>query len=384
MKYIVAIKSKDQLNFLLRKDDELKIYLNETSFDGKLTWKEIEKKISSFNCKVILQWDILMREVQLKNTIKFLEKNKILDKISAVSVYDMGAVNYIKRERPDLAIHLIMGNSGHNRESLLFLKQYLKDQLKRFILSSLLSVESYKNFKDIKVEKETLGLGSVLLYASPRRMLSSYKKGENIVAYADTIDYPQKNLPIKETIHGTFMYNNRDLSLFNYIDEIENYGIDYLLLNPRDQFYPNMMEFYELLTSSREDINLFLKKYYPCKLFSGFYKINRTDKVFSRLPKLRNRKSPVVGDNSVYMGEVIEYIKGHHIGLHLKNKESLCLGDKLRFYTPDGIIKTKEVVKMFNSKGDNINKVNYGDIVFIENVSGVTVRSSVYKVLDER
>lgn len=329
------------------------------------TLLDLTQKIKKNNGKAILEWDLLHPENTLPEALKIFEKLPLHD-FSAIRIQDPGLVHLIKNKYAWLPIQLILETGNHNFEALNKWEEYLGSQLERMVLSNELSKEHLEKYaKKLKTPLEVLAFGRILLFYSPRKLLSPLEKTNTIkdfiFASGTSEESPHSGFPIIENSHGTFMFNVKDLSLLDNLNEISDMGIIHGRLDLR-------------FDNSIEKLND-LKHYKgPRPLVKGFYQINKTDVLFS---KLKNRKTNRKDEN--FLGVVVDVERDKGIAILVKaTKFNKNENTQLKIITPEGKVKNLERFSFRNSVNETVVSALEGDLVICSYINGVTVKSQVY------
>lgn len=111
-------------------------------------------------------------------------------------------------------------------------------------------------------------------------------------------------------------------------------------------------------------------------MIKGFYNINKTDVLFT---KLKNKRIQRLDDN--YVGEIVDVERDQQIALVVKSKTlSIKIGDQIQLVTPEGKVKTIELKSLLDTS--KVAKTNAGtnEIVLIPYISGVVAKTQVYLI----
>ncbi|MEC7183945.1 MAG: U32 family peptidase [Bdellovibrionota bacterium] len=324
----------------------------------------------------ILSWDILMTE-NIFQKVELYLKDVPLEIFSAIRVQDPGAVEFLKSKYPDIPIHLILETGHHNFESISGWIEHLGVQLKRIVLSLELPKKTLQLFlSKIPCETELLGLGRILLFYTPRNLLSpSFSlKEEFIEVTGASSETPHKDFPIIENRHGTFMYHPKGHNLLEHASELKGMGLNFLRFDLRGEECIPLLE--KVGPILRSGINLSnVKDYFSQKCIQGFFKANKSDVLFK---KLKNHRIQRKDEN--YLGEVVEVVKKNYVAVLLKNpKENVSLNDELEFKTPEGRVKTQKAYFLRNALLEDVEMGTHGEVVFVPHMSALSVRTAVYK-----
>lgn len=365
---VVEIEKLDKLGV-----DEIIVSTRELSRFAKNTYEELLSFISykkNIKAKLILEWDILMQEGLFAKTAFFFERLP-LHEFSTVRLQDPGAINLVKDKYPWLKIQLILETGNHNLVGQKRFIEFLGPQLERLILSNELSKEHLiKYCKEISVPIEVLVFGRILLFYSPRELITPVinKKNDYIEIKGTSEESPHTGFPIIENVHGTFMFNVKDLSLIEHLDELNETGVAAVRYDFR---YDDFFEKAHVILNN--DLAINEKIIGPRPFIKGFYNINKTDVLFV---KLKNRK--IARSDQGYIGEIVDVERDKQLCLLLKNNIEFNEFSKIKIITPEGKEKIVKNYSTKNSRGDLQLEFKKEEIALISYISGVTVKSQVY------
>ena len=329
----------------------------------------------------VLQWDILLTENNFEISIKILN-NLPLSKFAAIRVQDIGAAEWMRNERSKIPIHFIVETGNHNLEGLLRWHEYFGQQLQRFALSNELPISSLNNYcHTLSVPCEILSAGRILLFYTPRKLLSNYKKSKNSLDFIEKIlvpsDQQQRKFRTLENQHGTFMFHNKDLFLLDFIPELQNIDMKVMRLDFRHmEIKPEWIKKIDrLLESFDKQIVKSLKSKWPSKITRGFFCANRSDLAIDRI-KNPHRKDH--GENLV--GCVVEAVKEKH--LIILTRKSFHSGKSLLGITPEGrecIISTDSIQ---TTDGQPVSELESGSLYQVPHFKYVTPETLLYVCSD--
>ncbi|MGI4992938.1 U32 family peptidase [Halobacteriovorax sp. GFR7] len=358
---------------------------------GKLSVDDMAQAISSLKSEGIafsLEWDILMTETRFgmykQQFLKYADLG-----FKSIRLRDPGAVNFCLNEFPNLKIDLLLDTGGHhNLNSIKVWKKLVGDRLRKIVLSIELSSSVIKDFcQEIHswgVETELLVFGRILLFYTPRNLVSPLYSDESLEdnyleVSGSSEESPHKGFPIVENQHGTFMFNTKDQFLLEYIDELKECGVNDLRVDTRH------LENNNLLSDVVALINAFdktkakeVKDQFGNSTTRGFFHVNKSDVLFKKLKNKRTQRQ-----DEGFLGEVVDVVKKSHMAILIKGMRAeefaLKVGDELRLNTPDGKVKTTKVHKITHTNGSETDSAKTGELVLIPHVSGVSVKTMAYK-----
>ena len=329
----------------------------------------------------VLQWDILSTEHTFRHCLTLLNRLP-LAKFHAIRVQDLGAAEWIRQEHPELPLQLIVESGNHNIIGLQRWAEYFGPQLQRLVLSTELPKSALIEYsKILTVPCEILTVGRILLFYTPRKLLSSQNISINSPDFLEKKlvpgDQPQRQFPTVENQHGTFMFHQRDLFLLDYLPELQNTSLSVLRLDLRhlDLSANWLIKMTELLESFDKEKCTALKSAWPTKITHGFFRANRTDLAIERI------KNPHLKDHGeTLVGYVVEAVKDAHL-IILARKTFLC-ANTLQGITPEGReceIATKDIQ---TTDGQPVTEIVSGNLYQVPHVKYVTAQTLVYSRYD--
>ena len=321
-----------------------------------------------------LQWDILANERMIQQGAEFLESLP-KEYIEGIRVEDRGIAQFIKEHYSQTKILLITETGNHNLSALQAWEAYFGNQLKRFILSTELPFSTIGNYcSQLQTPCEILGLGKILLFYSPRHLLSPVVEKRNSTDFFSAYAINEEHQPLYtiENQHGTFVFHHSDLFLLDLLPELSKIGLQYLRLDLRSQNTFSLLEEISFLFQRfDQESALQIKEDWPQKTIRGFYKFNRTNLPLKRLTNrhLQNR-------NEFFIGQVIESQKGEYIVL--MTKKIFHLEDELLLITPDGKETSIVVRQIQNTRRENVQSANPPGIWILPYVKHSMTKTFVY------
>lgn len=331
---------------------------------------------------VVLEWDALNVEEKFREATKIIERLPLHD-FKAIRVQDPGAVEFVKTHFPWLKIQLILENGNHNLIGLKEWSSYLGSQCERLVLSNELSREKLSAYaRELSVPLEVLTFGRILLFYTPRKLLSPLEvniallSNKFIEAFGSSEESPHSGFPLIENRHGTFMFNVKDLYLLDHLYELEEMGISHARIDLRfdDLFNTEIESLLKLFKGEVPESELTLKKNSIRPMIKGFYNINKTDVLFT---KLKNKRTQRQDQN--YIGEIVDVERDVQLALMIKttglDRNALL---SLKFITPEGKEKIVQLSWVKSSLGIEIETAEKNDLVLIPFTSGVSVKTQVY------
>lgn len=357
--------------------DEVILGMREYSRFGRLdaaTFIKLAGDATRLGMRVIFDWDILMTEGTFSKTIA--ELPVYLELADAVRVQDPGAFFWALKHS-SLPIHFVAESGNHNLEALAGWCEAAGARMERIVLSIELSRDSIREYcEKLPVPCELLGLGRILLFYSPRSLLTPLNPekigvNEDIEALGESEESPHKGFPVLENRHGTFMFHIKEFCLIDYAQDLKSLGLSWLRIDQRfneRNFTPEAVK-----VVNREAMFETFKAEYPAELMRGFYHVNKSDVLFPKLKNMRlqNRQ----GD---FLGEVLEAEKGSHLAILIKNPRGFKVGDKFTIVHPKGEIFEGEVRSLRNVNLEEVSTIGQDDLALIPFINGVWVKSQLF------
>ncbi len=337
---------------------------------------EFSKRARELRLKVIFEWDILMTE----NTFAKLASEIVpfLDFFDSLRVQDPGALEWGFKNTTK-PLQFIAENGNHNLPGLQGWIEHVQGRMERIALSIELPKNKIEEYaKILTVPCELLGLGRILLFYTPRQLLSPLSEDkfayhEEISAVGESEESPHKGFPIVENRHGTFMFHIKDFCLVDYAQELKTLGLGYFRVDLRFSEFAQLKEVKTLTDNFNETIFGEFKEKYPQDLMRGFYLVNKTDVLF---PKLKNHRLQARGGD--YIGEVLEAEKGSHLAIFVKNAKGLRKSDKLKIVHPKGEVFEAIIYSLRNLSLEEVDYIEPQKTAVIQYMGGIWVKSHVF------
>jgi len=325
--------------------------------------------------RTVLVWDLLADDTALANGAALVRRLLELP-IDAIRVQDPGIAAYVARAFPQLQLQLILEVGNHNRGGIEAWIRHLKPA--RVVLSNEIPLKTLASFCTyLGVETEILALGRLLIFYSPRQLVTPVEEDEvhdphGVLQRFATEAVSGKHFPIVENRHGSFMYYEKDLFLVPHLSEIEAAGLTHVRLDLAPYEEAVLQPLVAYLAGGQEADLASLKSFLAPRLTRGFFKSNRTDKQFARLtnPNLAFR------EDLAFVGTVVETAKKKYTAIH--TQVSLSVGDTLCFAIPEGSLLAHEVHWLRDGAGNPVAQAEAG-LWLMDHVRGVSAGSMVYR-----
>lgn len=379
MKLTTYAKNLHELN-ILKDQGFTEVILEPKSLArfGKLSHDEFIKlsgRAQELGLRVLLEWDILMTEDVF--IIKLDAIKELIPFVNAVRVQDPGAFNWIL-ENTDKPLQFIAENGNHNLNALEGWIDLSHGRMERVILSIELSKTTIQEYvQKLTIPCELLGLGRILLFYTPRPLLSALipdkiSINEEFAAIGESEESPHKGFPIVENQHGTFMFHIKQFCLIEYAQELREMGLCHLRIDQRWEESCLTEISCLMLKFETARFEAFKQRYHQ-DLMRGFYLVNKTDVLFPKLKNSRLQKRE--GD---YVGEVLEVEKGSHLAIMVKNPRGLSGRDCIKILHPKGEVFESKIYSLKNLDLEEVNHVPAGNVALVQFVGGVWVKSQVF------
>lgn len=195
------------------------------------------------NKRVYMTLNMIPHNKELAQLPEYIEKIKELN-LDALIISDPGVFAFVKKEIPEMEIHISTQANNVNWASALF---WAEQGAERIILAREISRDELKEISQKtkgKVDLEYFVHGAMCISYSGRCLLSNYFVGRDAnkgdCAQSCRWQYhlveekrPGEYYPIKENEKGTFIMNSRDLNLAAEIPELIELGLSSLKIEGR-------------------------------------------------------------------------------------------------------------------------------------------------------
>ncbi len=216
------------------------------AFAGNFTWEELARALSLVHTqgkKFYLTLNILPYEDELPALIDTARRAGEMG-VDAVLVSDLGAFLALRREVPELPLHISTQANTLNAEAARF---YWEHGAERIVLARELSLSRIAALRDSlppALEIEAFVHGAMCMSYSGRCMLSDHLtgRGGNRGACAQPCRWeyalvekkrPGEYWPIEEDRRGTYLLSAYDLNMLSHLPELIRAGIASLKIEGR-------------------------------------------------------------------------------------------------------------------------------------------------------
>lgn len=368
--------------------DEVILHPKECARLGRLPLADCEAQAHEWfarGVRPVLNWDVLQTEADFQRTCQQLRQLNWTS-FSALRVQEMGAMQFALDEL-NIPLHLILETAHHNWQAIEALLDYAKDRIERVVLSLELPKETVADYTQKLhqrgIEVELMGLGPLLLFYTPRKLLGVRFEDEFtpewIESLATSEESPHSGFAVVENQHGTFMFNPKDHGLIDLLDVVAEVGLDWLRLDlsgvQERALHQELAKLWDGMMKGERERGAQLKERYPKKLFRGFFGANRTDRLF---PKLKNSRLQKRDDS--FVAEVVDAAKDSHVALIVRDRQGLLKrGDRLMGLSPEGRERQIVVKSLRNSRGEEVESLSFGQIGLMPWTGGMVRKTMLYR-----
>lgn len=363
---------------ILKKNGFSKFIISSKTFNrfSKLTEIEVNQlaqniKNDNSTFEISFEWDVLLTEDQFKKSV--LKISEIdFSVFDSIRVQEAGAVYWCYHNIKNIRLDLILETGNHNLRAVKAWHTFLNYRLGKIVLSNELSREQLRHYcEQMNIPFEVLVFGRILLFYSPRSLLAPLVdvKKEYIETFGTSEESPHKGFPLIENSHGTFMFNVKDLSLLDNLDDLKEIGVKVIRYDFRfDQMIQHCDQVISYKKKSADGILPGDRPY-----IKGFYNVNKTDILFSKL-----KNSRVARVDQHYLGEVLDVEKSGFLTIKIMKDINILGPIDLKLITPEGKLKEINASKFLNLKKEVVTKFINEDLVLIPYVSGIIAKTQVY------
>ena len=329
----------------------------------------------SYGKKVHMTLNIYAFNEDIDNLYKTLDIIKEA-KPDALIVSDFGILNVIKRELPEIALHISTQTNTLNYEAVKYWRDF---GAKRVILARELSIEQIRTIREKvpDIELESFVHGSQCVSFSGRCLLSDYMtNGERQANHGGCAQpcrwsyklleetRPGEYFEIEQNDRGTHILSPKDLALINYIPQLIEAGVDSFKIEGR--------------TKSLYYVSAVAKTYR--KAIDNYYSGIQDDSLFDELLKVGNRGYTTgfylnKPDGNGYSYDISKGLAGADFLFEVRDKKDNLLqvkiknkiktGDEIEMISPDEMFKTK-ILKIYNFDMEEQEVGNTNDDVYVE------------------
>ena len=374
MQFNTFVSSINDLNRCVNAPNLQEVLLQPTILarQGQLSQQQTQSLASTaaeYGLRPVLVWDILMPE-QVMNQICQQLTEWDISKFAAVRVADPGAAWWLKTHHPNIALQLIVETGNHNLEALRGWCDLFSDSLERLILSIELPKKKLIEYcQALPVACEVLGVGQILLFYSPRSLLSPHLLDsdseqkfplQTIVSSEDSNNRPLRTL---ETVHGTFMFLDKDQFILEQLEGLQQGGLHTVCLDLRHFGRDGDVAVdVDKICSQILTDPVSLRKNWAKPTQSTFFKGNRTTSMF---PRMKSKHKLVQYRQDVGLAEVLAGESGNYVVFQSLRSFAVAQIEKIIIPTGEEIEIPEEIV-FRNLNGDVVESCDREQILITD------------------
>ncbi|MCB9092258.1 MAG: U32 family peptidase [Halobacteriovoraceae bacterium] len=322
--------------------------------------------------KISLDFNSLVLQKDFSKLIEIFNKTTRKMPLSSVRAQDPGIIEYLYSQT-NFPIVLNLETGHHNWQSIESWVDYLGDRIEKVVLSPELPKEKLflyaKKLQEKGVRSEILFIGPLLLFYSPRELVSAAfgEKRPYWVIDGKSEESPHKGFRIVENETGTYMYHLKNLCLVERYREIVQSSISELRVD-----FTDCSEFFITKDLLDGDFESFFQNY-PKETTRGYFDVNKTQVLF---PKLINQN--VLRVDEKFVGEVVSVKKGAFVAFKVESLKGLSRNQNLLIRNPEGKEIPVSMTTLSSVTGNEVEHIEHGQLALIPYLKKVTPKSGVY------
>lgn len=360
------VHSESDLNFAIECEaKEVSIPINGLSKTGGIDHEEalkLSKKAKAHNLDVVFCCDKLVENATFP---EFFDKIIELSNFGFVFISDLGSAS--KLNEMNIPFHLSLEIGSANQQSI-ETWQTMFPSMKRISLNNQMSKEDlHPCIQKASCETELLVLGQILLYYSPRKLLSAGNIEQN-KTLIQSDDAGPSSFPFEQHDSGAVMYYSKALNLLPYYVDFSDSNTTSLRIHC-DFLTSEMRTILKKCLKNKHFDDM--KQDWPGQLLHGYYGSNKSDSVFKHLPKRPKDQSRLC------VAEVIDFDDKH---LLIRALSKLSLGDSLEATDSKKREFTWSLEHLSNLEEQTIKNAKEGDLVFIKRIRTLLNGTYIYRI----
>lgn len=303
--------------------------------------------------------NIVAKNSDFQQIDKFLQL--LVDaKVDGVIVSDVGMIYYLRKNFPQLNVHV---STQANVNNIYSAKFFADMGVTRIVLARELNLNQIKEIASSlkgKVEIEAFVHGAMCISYSGRCLLSNFMTGRDsnrgACVQACRWNYTIREVnkteeyPIEEDQRGTYILNSKDLCMIKHLKELEEAGICSLKIEGRmksDYYVASVVNAYRRALENKNKIEVLedeLEKTSHRRYTTGFY-FDSDDKEFLET------SMPI--QTAEFIAKVVENSQNGKVKVEMRNR--FKIGDELEILSPtDSFLKKIKIDSIENGKGEQI------------------------------
>lgn len=381
---------------------------------NKFTMDDVKSAIEyahSINKKIYVTVNLVAHNKHLEKLPSYLKK---LEKWQpdAFIISDPGVITMAQKYAPSVPIHLSTQTNATNWQTV----KFWHDQgLERVVLGREVTLDEIKeiNKKVPKCEIEYFVHGAMCMSHSGRCMLSAWLTGRsanlgdcvqpcrwnynvnNISVELEEPNRPNMSIPVEEDMHGTYIFNSKDMCFIEYLPELIDAGVISYKIEGRAKSHAYLAsvvkayrQAFDLLETEKDKkvqkrkLKAIKKKILDKLVHRGY----TTGFLFGRDTVEQNVENSHVGGQEEFVGEVVKCEDGK---VFINAHNALRLGDKIRIMQPprlrsgqaSGEDLRTTIKKMYNDKDEEVESAHggTGKLVYIKTKKEIEEYSILFK-----
>ena len=330
------------------------------SFAGNFSFEDADKGLSFLHARGKRGY-VTLNIYPFSNEVDSLRKTAVtLDEmgVDALIVSDLGLLMELKKMDLRAALHISTQANTMNYQTVL---AYGELGAKRVNLARELSFEQIREIQKAtngRVETETFIHGAVCFSYSGRCAISDYLAGFRANRgeckhpcrwkYALVEETrPGQYMPVFEDERGLYLFNSKELALFEFVADLQKAGVDSIKIEGRMKsihYIATVVSFYRQILDGKEfsrEQGLELLTRIPNRGYStGFMKGKIDDSDYSR-------ESSTSQSESVFVGNVTEEtMEGKQV---VRVRNSIAGGEELEVLSPNGNLATVKMPELLTT-----------------------------------
>ena len=330
------------------------------SFAGNFSFEDADKGLSFLHARGKRGY-VTLNIYPFSNEVDSLRKTAVtLDEmgVDALIVSDLGLLMELKKMDLRAALHISTQANTMNYQTVL---AYGELGAKRVNLARELSFEQIREIQKATnglVETETFIHGAVCFSYSGRCAISDYLAGFRANRgeckhpcrwkYALVEETrPGQYMPVFEDERGLYLFNSKELALFEFVADLQKAGVDSIKIEGRMKsihYIATVVSFYRQILDGKEfsrEQSLELLTRIPNRGYStGFMKGKIDDSDYSR-------ESSTSQSESVFLGNVTEEtMEGKQV---VRVRNSIAGGEELEVLSPNGNLATVKMPELLTT-----------------------------------
>ena len=330
------------------------------SFAGNFSFEDADKGLSFLHARGKRGY-VTLNIYPFSNEVDSLRKTAVtLDEmgVDALIVSDLGLLMELKKMDLRAALHISTQANTMNYQTVL---AYGELGAKRVNLARELSFEQIREIQKAtngRVETETFIHGAVCFSYSGRCAISDYLAGFRANRgeckhpcrwkYALVEETrPGQYMPVFEDERGLYLFNSKELALFEFVADLQKAGVDSIKIEGRMKsihYIATVVSFYRQILDGKEfsrEQGLELLTRIPNRGYStGFMKGKIDDSDYSR-------ESSTSQSESVFVGNVTEEtMEGNQV---VRVRNSIAGGEELEVLSPNGELTTVKMPELLTT-----------------------------------